>query len=153
MLDKKDRIILNELQTDADRKIYQLEKSTLLPRSTIHNRIKRLKRDGVIQKIKAVVDPRELDLNVTALVHIIVTFKKGARTIAERISKLDNVEEVHLTAGEFDIIAKVRFHSNKDISNFIFGEKGGLKCWEGIERTESMICVDTVKENGILKGK
>ena len=106
MLDKKDRIILNELQTDADRKIYQLEKSTLLPRSTIHNRIKRLKRDGVIQKIKAVVDPRELDLNVTALVHIIVTFKKGARTIAERISKLDNVEEVHLTAGEFDIIAK-----------------------------------------------
>ena len=73
MLDKKDLEIIKELQINADRKIHQLEKKIKLPRSTIHNRIIKLKKEKVITNIKAVVDPRKLDLNVCALVHIIVS--------------------------------------------------------------------------------
>jgi len=62
-----------------------------------------------------------------------------------------NVE--YLTAGVFDIIAKVRFKNNKELSEFIFNDQHGLKVWEGVERTESMICLETVKENGVLEIK
>ena len=62
-----------------------------------------------------------------------------------------NVEEVYVTAGAFDIIAKVRFKNNKELSKFIFDDKKGLKVWDGVERTESMICLETVHENGILE--
>jgi len=151
MLDKNDKKILEELQRDADRKIYQLEKATLLPRSTIHNRVKKLKKDQVIKKIKAIVDPEKIDLDVCVLIHIVVSFKKGTHEIAERLSRLKNVEEVYITAGVFDIIAKVRFRNNKGLSDFIFNDKTGLKTWQGVERTESMICLETLKENGILE--
>ena len=71
MLDKNDHKILQELQQDAGRRIRELEKSTKLPRSTIHNRIKKLKKEKVIKKIKAVVDPEKLNLNVCVLIHVV----------------------------------------------------------------------------------
>jgi Lrp/AsnC family transcriptional regulator for asnA, asnC and gidA len=151
MLDKIDRKVLEELQKDADRRIYQIKKATQIPRSTIHNRIKKLKKEKIITKIKAVVDPLKLELNVCVLVHIVTSSRKGAHAIAERLAKTRNVEEVFITAGVFDIIAKARFKSNNELSDFIFNDKTGLKVWEGIERSESMICLETVKENGILE--
>jgi len=150
-IDKNNRLILKELQINADRKIHILEKLTKIPRSTIHNRIQKLKKEKVIKNIKAVVDPEKLNLDVCALIHIVVSFKKGVHTIAQKLSVQKNVEEVYITAGVFDIIAKVRFKSNKDLSDFIFNDKTGIKIWEGVERTESMICLETIKENGILE--
>jgi DNA-binding Lrp family transcriptional regulator len=149
-MDKIDKKIIAELQKDADRKIHQLEKATLIPRSTIHNRISKLKKEKVITKIKAVVEPAALGLNVCVLIHIVTSSKQGAHAIAEKFAKLQNVEEVYLVAGVFDIIAKIRFKNNAELSEFIFNDKTGLKVWPGIERTESMICLETVKENGIL---
>ncbi|MBI4140618.1 Lrp/AsnC family transcriptional regulator [Candidatus Woesearchaeota archaeon] len=151
MIDETDKQILTELQKDADRRMYQLEKIIRVPRSTIHNRIQKLKKDKVITQIKVVVDPEKLNLNVCALIHIVVSFKKGVHTIAQRLANLRNVEEVFITAGVFDIIAKTRFKSNKELSDFIFNDRTGLKVWEGVERTESMICLETIKENGVLE--
>ncbi len=150
-MDKIDLQILTEVQKDADRRMYQLEKITRIPRSTIHNRIQKLKKEKTITKIKAVVDPEKLGLNVCVLIHIVVSFKKGVHAIANKLSQLPNVEEVYVTAGVFDIIAKVRFPSNKELSEFIFNDKTGLKVWDGVDRTESMICLESIKENGILE--
>ena len=151
MVDKNDLKIIKELQTNADRKIHQLEKAVKLPRSTIHNRIKKLKQEKVITQIKAVVDPEKINLSVCVLIHIVVSFKQGVHTLATKLSKKTNIEEVYITAGMFDIIAKARFHNNKELSEFIFNDKTGLKSWEGVERTESMICLETIKENGVLE--
>lgn len=151
MTDEIDKQILIELQKDADRRMYQLEKITKIPRSTIHNRIQKLKKDKVITQIKAVVDPEKINLTVCALIHVVVSFKKGVHVIAQKLSSLKNVEEVYITAGVFDVIAKVRFKSNKELSEFIFNDKTGIKIWDGVERTESMICLETIKENGVLE--
>ena len=150
-MDEYDHKIVAQLQQNADRKIHQLEKAVALPRSTVHNRIKKLKKEKVIVATKAVVDPEKLGLHVCALIHIVVSFKQGVHSIAQRLCKRKNVEEVYITAGVFDIIAKVRFANNTELAEFIFNDKTGLKTWEGIERTESMICLETIKEHGILE--
>lgn len=150
-MDLNDKKILTELQINADRRIREFEKSTKLPRSTIHNRIQKLKKNKTIGKIKAVVDPEKIGLNVCVLIHVVISFKQGVHKVAEKLSKHKNVEEVYITAGVFDIIAKVRFKSNKELSEFIFNDTKGLKSWEGVERTESMICLETVKEHGVLE--
>lgn len=151
MIDKIDSIILEELQKNADRRIHEFEKEIKLPRSTIHNRIQKLKKQGIIRKIKAVVEPAKIGLNVCVMIHIIVSFKKGVHEIAQKIAKMPNVEEVYITAGVFDIIAKIRFKDNKELSDFIFNDKTGLKVMEGIERTESSICLENIKEDGIIR--
>ena len=150
-MDRIDKTIIEELQKDADRKFHQIEKATRIPRSTIHNRVKKLKKEGVIEKLKAIVDPEKLGLNVCVLVHTVVSNRKGVHAIAERLSRQKNVQEVYITAGVFDIIVKVRFRSNKELAEFIFNDETGLKKWPGVERTESMICLESIKENGILE--
>ena len=150
-LDKIDRTVLFEMQKNSDRRLFQIEKETKIPRSTINNLIRKLKDNKIITKIKAVVDPEKLGLGVCALIHIVISHKKGIHEIARKIAALPNVEEIYITAGVFDVIAKVRFRNNAELSHFIFDDKNGLKVWEGIERTESMICLETIKENGILE--
>jgi len=150
MLDIIDKKVLKEMQENADRKLYEIEKKTRIPRTTIFNRIKKLKKEGIIKNIKAIINPSKIGLNVCASVHIVVSFKKGVHEIAKKIASMPNVEEVYITAGVFDIIAKVHFKNNEDLSKFIFDDKTGIKVLEGIERTESMICLETIKENGVL---
>ena len=72
-MDKKDKLIVEQLQVNADLRIHQMEKEVMLPRSTIHHRIQKLKREGVITKIKAVVDPDKIGLPVCVLIHIVVS--------------------------------------------------------------------------------
>lgn len=151
MLDEIDKKVLEELQKNADRKIYQLEKATQLPRSTIHNRIKKLKKQEVIRNIKAVVDPVKLGLHVCVMVNIVTSSEEGVHEIARKIACMKNVEEVYITLGEFDIIAKIRFKDNQELADFIFNDKTGLKVMKGIVRTESTSCVEAVKEEGILE--
>lgn len=151
MLDNIDKKVLNELQKNADRKIHQLEKATQLPRSTIHHRIKKLKKEGVIKNIKAVVDPAQLGLNLCVLVHIVTSSAEAVHEIAKKIANMKNVEEVYITLGVFDIIAKIRFKDNNELADFIFNDKTGLKVMKGIERTETMSCVEAVKEEGVLE--
>ena len=150
-MDDTDKIILKKVQEHADKRLQLIEKETKIPRTTIHNRIQKLKKEKIITQIKAIVDPIKLELPVCALIHIVVSFKQSTRKIAQRISALKNVESVHITAGQFDIVAKVRFRSNKELSDFIFDDKTGLKSWPGIQRTESMLCLDSIKENGVLE--
>ncbi len=150
-MDKIDHKILLAVQKNADKRIHQLEKELKIPRSTIHSRLIKLKHKGIISQIKAVVCAKELGLNVCALIHIVVSSQKGVHSIANRLSKQKNVEEVYITAGIFDIVTKVRFKNNSELSSFIFDDKKGIKSWEGVSRTESMICLETVKENGVLE--
>ncbi len=150
-IDKIDKKIIFELQNDADKKTHELEKKLKIPRSTIHNRIVKLKKNKVIKSIKASVDAESLGLNICAMIHVVISSKRSAKTIAEKISQKKNVTEVFITAGSFDIICKVYFKNNSELSKFIFDEKTGLRSMDGIDRTETMICLDIIKENGVLE--
>ncbi len=149
MLDKIDRKILEELQQNADRKIWELEKKLNIPRTTIHNRIQKLKREQVIRKIKAVVDREKLGRPLTVLVHLVITSKDSAHDIANKLKRLPEVEEVYILAGQFDIMAKVNLMGTKELGKFIFDQKAGLRSWPGIERTESMVVLDGF-EDGVI---
>ena len=56
-----------------------------------------------------------------------------------------------MVTGQYDIIAKVRFKDTKDLGKFIFDEEKGLRTMAGVDRTETMIVVDTEKEYGLLQ--
>src|SRR3989338_651386 len=147
-MDDIERKILNELQINSDRSVTQLSKVLRLPRTTIHNRILKLKKQGVIERFKAILDMKKIGKPVTVLVHLVITSRESASEIAARLKKMHNVEDVYITAGQFDIVLKVRFESNEELSKFIFDSKIGLRSWPSVERTDSMIVLEKVKESG-----
>ncbi len=149
-MDYTDRKILAELQNNSKQNTTQLSKSLNIPRTTINNRIKKLEKAGVIERYKAVLDWKKAGKPVCALVHIVISSQESVYNVAERLRKMKNVEDIYVTSGQFDIIAKVRLKDNDELAEFIFDAKTGLRSLPSVERTESMIVLDSVKEDGTL---
>ena len=72
-MDEIDKKILNELQTNSGRKISELASLLNLPRTTVHNRIRKLQDDKTIIRQKAVLDMKKIGKPICALVQIVIT--------------------------------------------------------------------------------
>lgn len=137
--DHKDEAILQLLQTDSSRTKKQISKSTGLPLTTVHNRIARLERMGVITGYRARVDASRLGYDVCAFIHITVDYKTpnySQEQTARRIRSLPGVESVAIVTGASDIIAKVRARKTEDLNHFLLNH---LRKLPGIDKTTTIV--------------
>lgn len=121
MLDSKDQLILRELKNDASQPVQRIAKKLKLPRSTVQHRITRMREKGIIRSIVAIPDYERVGLPVTAFVHLTFSPIGGVsqQDVAKSIAKLENVVEVHVVAGQWDIILKARGASLKEIGELV----------------------------------
>lgn len=121
MIDAKDQRILRELRQDANQSILRIARKLRLPRSTVQHRIDRMKTNKVIKRIVAIPDYSQIGLPVTAFV--LVTYNPvnnvSQQDVARSIAKLENVVEVHVVAGQWDIILKARGGSLQEIGELV----------------------------------
>ena len=144
MIDEKDELILEELRKNARLSTVDIAKKTGIPRVTVHERIKRLTEKGIIKKFTVVTDYKKLGNETTAFVLISYSPNKLLqREVAEKIAKISNVYEIHLIAGEWDMIAKVRGKNLEAIGRLVL-EK--MRSIEGVAKTFTMGCFETVRE-------
>ncbi|MBW3003580.1 Lrp/AsnC family transcriptional regulator [Candidatus Woesearchaeota archaeon] len=144
VLDEKDRKILDVLQKHSDYTTRQIAKKTLLPPTTIHNRIRRLKQEGVIKRFTVDVDYSKIDKGFTAYVLVSANLpllkqkKKSQYDLAQEIKKLYFVEKVDIVAGGTDMVVLVRV---KDVDEFDKVLLGKMQLIEGIDKTQSLIVI------------
>ncbi|MCD6313233.1 MAG: Lrp/AsnC family transcriptional regulator [Thaumarchaeota archaeon] len=145
-LDEKDLMILRELELDSSRNLRELAESLGMPRTTVQDRINKLKRMGVIKKFTVKLDKSKLGKSVTAF--ILVSFMPGSeisqKALAHEMSMLENVEEAHLISGEWDILLKVRGSSMKEIGDLVIDKIRGM---HGVARTLTCAVFYTAKED------
>jgi len=124
MIDKQDFQILNELQKDASQSVLSVSRKVKMPRSTVQHRIERMKANQIIKRVVAVPDFTKIGLPVTAfvLVNFLPTSGISQQDVAESIAKLKNVVEVHVVAGQWDIILKARGASLKEIGELVVNQ-------------------------------
>ena len=79
-----------------------------------------------------------------------VTLKENADTSAviRYFQKNPNVMEIHTTTGEVDLIIKARFKDTKELNDFLFQTEHGARHTQGILKTNSMIALESFKEDG-----
>lgn len=144
-LDDKDRLILRELRRDAGQKTTVLAKRLNLPRTTLHERIVRLQKEGIIRKTTVLLDHAKLGRGVTAF--IFVGFTSGGdvdqRTLAQKIAEFAEVMEVFVVSGEWDILLKVRGESLESVGKLIVDK---LRSMPGVARTMTATSFETIKE-------
>ncbi|MFQ6088511.1 MAG: Lrp/AsnC family transcriptional regulator [Candidatus Methanofastidiosia archaeon] len=145
MLDEKDQMILRELGKNSRKSLSFLSKRTGIPRTTILNRMRRMEKKGVIKKFTVLPNYSALGMPTTAfiLVSFLPGFEVKQRELAQRISELEGVFEVHLISGEWDILLKVRAESMEKIGELVIDK---LREIEGVGRTVTCGCFSTVKE-------
>ena len=146
-----ERELLRALQQNSRRSLRELAKEAGLPLSTAHEKIRRLERDGFIKGYHAVLDEKKLGFPVTGFILASINYETGEKIsqkkIAEKISALSNVQEVHIITGDWDMLIKVKSKSVEELGRFVT-EK--LRNVQGVGKTLTNVVFETAKEERSL---
>jgi Lrp/AsnC family transcriptional regulator, leucine-responsive regulatory protein len=141
-LDQIDTVLLTALQAEGRLRLEDLARRVELSPSSVHDRLRRLQRDGVIRKWTIAVAPEALGLTILAFVGV-----RAARPCAELVEPLGQIreiEEFHSVAGQLSFLLKLRATSTEHLLTLV--ER--IKLIPGIESTETTVVLKSYLERG-----
>jgi DNA-binding Lrp family transcriptional regulator len=136
-LDKTDLRLIDLLQKDASQRLEDLARSVHMAPSSVHDRLRRLQRDGVIRRWTVDVDADAIGLGVLAFIGISAT--RPCSELLPALAVISAIEECHSVAGELSMILKVRVASTGELLKLT----EQLRQISGIEGTETTIVLQT----------
>ena len=143
-LDKIDIEILRLLQEDCRLTLDEMSKRLGIPKSTIHYRIKRLERAGIIEGYYAKLNPKKLGKDYMAITLVRARYGKGYhRRVGEKLAKLPGVWGVYFVLGDTDFVVLVRANDREEFMKIL---ESMINC-EEIERTITLAVVEIIKED------
>jgi len=146
MIDEIDHQIISLLQEDARLSNAAIAEAVGLTTSTVHERVKKLEKKGLIKGYVAVVDPEALGKSIMAFIRLTlggtVDYLESKNGIAEICETEPDILECHGTAGEDCYILKVRAASPGDLEKLI--ER--IRCNVPVLRSTTSIGLSTLKE-------
>ena len=143
-IDEKDKAIIELLTQNAELTTSQISKKTRIPITTVHNRIKRMKKKGIIKNFTVNLDYEKLGKPLTSYILLTVTYtssKVTQQAIGKKIRTIEGVESVSIVTGTTDMLLKVRIASMKDLSTLI---TKGLRQIEGVDKTQTLVVMEEV---------
>lgn len=142
-LDRIDRKILGVLAEDASKSYAELSRIVNLSAPAIHDRVKRLKRDGIIKGTVAVLDGCMLGRTLLTFLVIDTSSYTATRELLTLIDRRE-VEELHTVAGDGCVLIKVRASDTESLENFLME----IQSLEGVRSVRSYIALSTFLERG-----
>ncbi len=141
-LDDLDKKILEELLKDSSISLRQLARKLNMPVTTLHERVKRLRKLGAIKRFTLDLDYEVLGYTVTLIIQIRV---EGAKihSVEATLSRHSNVIALYDVTGEYDLVVIAKFRDMKEADGFI----KSLLTVDGIRRTVTSVVLNTVKES------
>ncbi|MBN7820607.1 leucine-responsive transcriptional regulator Lrp [Bowmanella yangjiangensis] len=149
-LDRIDRNILAELQKDGRLSNVELSRRVGLSATPCLERVRRLEQQGYITGYHAKVDPAKLGAAMLVFVEITLT-KTSSDIFAEfsaAVRKLDDIQECHLVAGDFDFLLKARVADMSSYRKLLGDTLLGLP---GVSESRTYVVMEEVKHTGTLK--
>jgi len=118
--DKTDQDIMRMLQQNADVTTKVLAFDLRKSLATVHDRIKRLKKEGYIKRTVAILDRKKINKNLLAFSHVLLndhTFET-LNTFEREVSKFPEVMECFQMTGTFDFILRIATEDMEAYHNF-----------------------------------
>jgi DNA-binding Lrp family transcriptional regulator len=144
-LDESDRELLRALKKDSRMTVAELSKDLRMPRSTVHERITRMRGNGVITRFTIQEDYKKTGLPTMAFAFASYDPQQKANQheVAKEVSKIPGVLGVYIISGEWDMLIKIRGKSIEDIGTTVLDKIRNVR---GILKTYTMSCFEAVKE-------
>lgn len=148
-LDATDMKILRILQKNGRATNLEIAKKSYISPAACHTRLRRILKLGVIDKIKAILNPAALGLEATVIVGVVLdrSTKDSFSDFEAAIKKLAVIEECYLVAGDVDYYFKLRV---KNISAFNDFHAKAIINLPGVRQVRSFFVLKNIKENGEL---
>lgn len=144
-LKEKDWKILKELRKDSRQSTADIGRRLSIPRVTVHERIQRMVKEGVIRKFTLEPDYAKLGKPVKAFVLVSYARNRRAtqRQLAQELARLPGVAEVAILAGNWDLLVKVRVESVDALGKLVVDR---IRNMPGVGKTATMPVLDTERE-------
>ena len=134
--------LLRALQEDGRRSLRKIAKELDVSTVTVINRMKELRKKGIIKGFSVQIEPSKIGLGLTAVISLKARGKL-LLPVQEKVSKDPRVCGVYDVTGDFDSIVVARFKNVQDLNNFV----KKVLIMEGIERTSTQVAMNVIKED------
>ena len=144
-LDRFDQAILNVLARDARISITDLANEIGLSKSPTQSRMRKLEDAGVILGYVACIDPILLGLDHVAFVEVKLSDTREAalRAFNQAVRHVAEIEQVHMIAGNFDYLLKVR---SANITEYRKCLSEVISALPYVASTSTFVALEAVKE-------
>lgn len=131
-MDELDIKILELLQVEGRLALAELARRVNAPRTTVTERVERLRERGIVRGFRAVVDPSKLGYRYLGFVLVkarrggVMGERSNQELLAEEIvndcnndESLPWIEEAHIITGEYDLLLKIWAVEWEQLTNFL----------------------------------
>lgn len=116
--DAVDRELVGLLEEDARASAAELSRRVGLARSTVHERIARLERDGVITGYSAIVTP-DPDNELARAMMFVSTSQRHGKSVVLALKRYPEVRSCHSVSGPHDLVCYVELPCLEDLDALI----------------------------------
>lgn len=141
VLDPAAKEIISLLQRDGRAPYSDIAKKVGLSEAAVRQRVGKLIDSGVMQ-IVAVTDPSQLGFHRQAMIGIRVN--GDARTVAKKLSAIEQVDYLVLTTGRFDLLAEIVCVNDQELREVLHG---AIREIPGVLDTETFTYLSLEKEH------
>ncbi|MGV9294298.1 MULTISPECIES: Lrp/AsnC family transcriptional regulator [Amycolatopsis] len=141
-MDDLDRGLLAELQRDATQAYAALGQAVGLSAGAAHERVRKLREQGVIRRTTVDVDPSSVGRGVAAFVLVEANAWMGDSPTSEAIEALPEVVEAHVIAGPAALLVKIRTSTTEELQASL----RRLYAIDGVTSTQAIVVLETFFE-------
>ena len=139
-LDYIDQEILLALKKDARNAFSKIASELNISNSLVHQRIKRMKDEGLIKKADLILDEKKLGYSTKAYVGIRLKEARLAESVVSALNKIPEVTECNYVSGKYAIFILIYSKDNDHLRSILYNQIHEI---EGVGGTDSFICFST----------
>jgi Lrp/AsnC family leucine-responsive transcriptional regulator len=149
-LDRTDYRILEILQRDGRITNVDLAEQVHLSPPPCLERVKRLEREGYIERYVGILNPYKLNAGLLAFIQVTLhsTASEDLKEFNKAVRRLEQVQECHMVSGGFDYLIKARASDMQAYRDFLGNELAAIP---NLRETHTYVVMQEVKvENSIV---
>lgn len=149
MLDKTDIKILTLLQENSQLTFKEISQKINLSITPVHDRVKRLEKEGVIARYVTLLDKKKIGASLTVYCNITLDkqTKNNFSEFEEEILKFPEVIECNIVSGGFDYLLKI---ITRDMESYNIFYQQKLSVMQSIAHIHSFFVMSEIKDTTVL---
>ena len=145
MLDEIDIKILKHLQKDGRETASKIAEKLNLTVPTITERIKKLQESSVIKGFQAIIDPKSVFLDVSAVITVISSSSKNYQKVVDNAVNCPEIIQCFSTTGMGSLLLWVSTKNSQSLEELL----RKIQSWPNVTRTETQVILSSYK--GLFK--
>lgn len=138
-VDKLDRKIMSILSQNARIAFKDVAEMCGVSRAAVHQRVERLKEDGVITGSGFSVNPKAVGYGTCTYVGLRLERGSMYKSVVKKLEKIPEIVECHFTTGPYTMLLKAYVKDNEQLMTLL---NDTLQSIEGVVSTETLISLD-----------